>query len=337
MNFDSAKNILTKLWKHQVFSHIFFWISAFVLIFVTVNIWESSLLALKIAAIIVVPAPIPVYLHFYVLTHFFETRRYKWYIISLIAIIIGSGFLTELIFWIIVNDPESHTSGILLSVFYILFSSALKYFRHGIRQQYRLQEVEFKQLQTELALLKSQVNPHFFFNTLNNLYALSLDKSDRVPEVILKISELMRYVLESSMKKDVILAQEVEFLQNYIDLEKLRFSAEKDIKFEISGKLDDKKIAPMLLIPFVENSFKHGANSTTADFFVHINLFIKENLLSLSVENNKQENYKTDPDASPRSGLMNLKRRLELLYPDRHRLQIEENAKLFKIDLEIRL
>jgi len=337
MKLNSLKNILIQLWNNQIFRHFSFWLVAFTLLYLTVQIWESASLALEIAAIIIIPAPVPVYLHFFVLKQLFEKRKYALYGISLIIIIIGSGFFVEFIFWIIVNDPNSHTSGIGLAIFYLVFSTALKYYRQGIKSKYRIQEVEFKQLQTELALLKSQVNPHFFFNTLNNLYALSLDRSERVPETILKISNLMRYVLDSSNKKDVELNQEIEFLKDYIALEKLRFSAESDIQFQINGQTEGKRIAPMLLIPFIENSFKHSANSATDNFYIHIDLLINENGLSFSVKNNKGENYNADSQSFSKSGLNNVKRRLELLYPNKHKLMIQENTKSYEVNLEIKL
>lgn len=337
MKLKSFKNIVIKLWSNQIFRQLSFWLGAFALLYLTVNIWESASLALEITTIIIIPAPVPVYLHFFILRQFFEKRKYVPYVISLIIIIIGSGFLVEFIFWIIVNDPNSHTSGIGLAIFYLIFSTALKYYRQGIKNKYRLQEAEFKQLQTELALLKSQVNPHFFFNTLNNLYALSLDKSERVPEMILKISNLMRYVLDSSNKKDVELNREIEFLKDYIALEKLRFRTESDIQFQIIGQTDGKRIAPMLLIPFIENSFKHGANSATDNFYIHIDLLINENGLSFSVKNNKSQNFNVYSQSSSKSGLNNVKRRLELLYPDKHKLMIQENTESYDVNLEIKL
>jgi two-component system LytT family sensor kinase len=337
MKLNSLKNILIKQLRNQVFHHIIFWLGAFILLYLTVEIWEPSSLAFEIAAIIVIPAPVPVYLHFFVLKQFFERRRYIPYVLSLIIIVIVSGFLVEYIFWIIVNDPNSHTSGIGLAIFYLAFSTALKYYRQGIKNKYRLQEAEFKQLQTELALLKSQVNPHFFFNTLNNLYALSLGKSERVPEMILKISNLMRYVMDSSRKKEVELNQEIEFLKNYIALEKLRFRTESDIQFQINGQTEGKRIAPLLLIPFIENSFKHGANSTIGNFYIHMKFIINENGLSFLIKNNKQENYKADSPSSLKSGLNNVKRRLELLYPNKHKLEIQEKIASYEVHLEISL
>ena len=335
MKSNTDNNIFKKLSNNQIHYHILFWIGAFVLFYLTALIWETSSLALEIAAIIVIPAPLPVYLHLYVLKQFFEKRKYLPYVVSLIIIIIGGGFLTEFIFWIIVNDPNSHTSGILVVIFYLVFSTAIKYYRQGIKSKYRLQETEFKQLQTELALLKSQVNPHFFFNTLNNLYALSLDNSEQVPGVILKISDLMRYVMESSKKKVVTVSQEIEFLQNYIALEKLRLNPDSDIRFQINGDTNGKMIAPMLFIPFVENSFKHCTNSITGNLFIHIDLAVKENLLNFSVKNSNGEDVASK--SSSKSGLENVKRRLELLYPAKHQLTIEKCQESFNVNLAIEL
>ena len=122
------------------------------------------------------------------------------------------------------KDPDSHTSGLGIAIMFIVMSTGFRYYGRGVKQQYLLQEAEFKRVQAELAVLKSQVNPHFFFNTLNNLYALSLDKSNRVPDVILKLSELMRYVLDSSQKKTVPLEDELRFIGNFVELERIAHS-----------------------------------------------------------------------------------------------------------------
>lgn len=337
MRFNTKNNILKKLWQNQVFRHILYWCSACAFIYLNMVIWESPLDIIKIILILILPAVIPVYLHFYIHKRFFEQRRYLPYILLLIVIIIGTQFLGEILIRIIEKDSDTHASGAAMAIFAIIFTTSLKYYRKGAKQQIKLQEAEYRQLQTELALLKSQVNPHFFFNTLNNLYALSLDKSERVPEVILKISALMRYVLENSNNKEVELTQEIDFLQSYLSLEKLRLSNNNDIKFNVAGNMDGKIIAPMLLIPFIENSFKHGVSASTNSNYVHIDLRIKSNDLFFSVENNKRKIYKANQQPSSRLGLKNVKRRLELLYPDRHKLDIEEKENSYKVNLEIKL
>ena len=337
MQFTTKKDILKKLWGNLVFRHLCYWFSTCIFIYLNMVIWEAPLDIIKMIAILILPTIIPVYLHFYIHKRFFEQRRYLPYILLLIVIIIGAQFLGDVIIRIIEKDVDTHSSGAATAIFAIILSTSVKYYRKGVKQQYQLQEAKSKQLQTELALLKSQVNPHFFFNTLNNLYALSLDKSERVPEVILKISDLMRYMLESSKNKKVELIQEINFLQNYLSLERLRMSTKSDVNFNVAGKADGKMIAPMLLIPFIENSFKHGISTSTKNKYIHIDLKIEENNLLFFAENNKQENNKEDEHSSSKSGLKNVTRRLELLYPDRHKLEIEEKEKSYKVNLEIKL
>ena len=334
----SIKNIsLVRLWENIICRHIIYWMGGFAFFFLIVRIWEPFPAALEIATIIILPGFIPVYLHIYIFNIFFEQRKYALYVVTLILVIIGAQFLTDILVQVVINDPDTHTSGAGTAIFFIVFTTAFKYYKKGIKQQYRLQEAESKQLQTELALLKSQVNPHFFFNTLNNLYALSLDRSERVPEVILKISDLMRYVLESSNNKMVELNREIIFLQNYLSLEKLRLSTNSDVKFNVAGQTDGKTIAPMLLIPFIENSFKHGVSASTSSNYVLMDLKIEGNELFFSIENNKQENYRANEQSSSKSGLKNVTRRLELLYPNRYKLNIEENKKSYKVNLQIKL
>jgi sensor histidine kinase YesM len=330
-------NIIEKLWSKQVFRHIIYWLCAYGFIYLTVFFWDSPSLAFKISTILILPAPIPVYLHFYVQQKFFKQRRYLLYVLSFIIIVIVSAFIIEALFSIIINEPGSHTSGIATAIFYIVITTGFKYYRDGVKQQILLQAVEFKQVETELALLKSQVNPHFFFNTLNNLYALSLDKSDLVPEVILKISDLMRYVLDSSKKKTVQLSEEIHFLESYVELEKLRLSGEANIQISVSGNINGKKIAPMLLAPLVENSFKHGLSASVKDGFIHMNFISDGNDFQFIIENHKLTPTQQEQNCSSKMGLENMKRRLELLYPESHQLIIEENEMMYKVKLEIRL
>lgn len=245
MTFTMKNNIVKKLWQNTIFRHIFYWICGYVFFCLNVIIWEPLPTAFTVASIIILPGLIPVYLHFYLHKRYFKQRRYLLYIFFVIVILIGAQFLGEVIIRIIEKDADTHTSGAATALFFIVLTTTLHYYKKGVKQQFKLQEAESKQLQTELALLKSQVNPHFFFNTLNNLYALSLDKSERVPEVILKISDLMRYVLDSSKRKIVPLSNEFHFLESYIALERLRLSDNMDIQISMNGNLDGVSIEPM--------------------------------------------------------------------------------------------
>ncbi|MFH1999715.1 MAG: histidine kinase, partial [Planctomycetota bacterium] len=195
-----------------------------------------------------------------------------------------------------------------------------------------LQEAEVERTRAELSLLKAQVNPHFFFNTLNSLYALSLDRSERVPEVILKLSALMRYVLEGSNREETALEDELSFIEDYVELEKLRISGNPDIRVEKKGDLSGKLIAPMILVPFVENGFKHGINTMVGDGYLLIRLKVEEGNLEFVVKNSRTAGK---PDSTG-MGLKNVKRRLELLYPGSHDLSIHERDDWFEIGLRIK-
>ncbi|MEI8085764.1 MAG: histidine kinase [Paludibacter sp.] len=186
----------------------------------------------------------------------------------------------------------------------------------------------------ELSFLKSQVNPHFLFNTLNGIYALSLEESKKTPDAIVKLSELMRYVI-SEINKDVVpLKNEIYYLQNYIDLQKLRLEDTVDVKFEISNFKDELQIAPLLLIPFVENAFKYGVNPES-NSYIEIKLLLVENEMEFSVTNKKV--------ALPNlfiqngTGLANVKRRLVLMYPAAYKLQIDETEQDYGIKLNLKL
>lgn len=332
--FRASVMTLKKIWWSSVIlRHLVFWVSAALFFLLTVYIVENFRTAVIISVFVFAPAPIPVYLHFLSMKLFFEKRKYVCYAISLVLILVFSGFIFERVFYFMVNDPDSHIAGIPLALFFIVLTTGMKYFKAGITKQYRFQEDRFKQVQAELTLLKSQVNPHFFFNTLNSLYALSLEKSDQVPDVILKLSGLMRYVLDSSNKTAVPLEDEVQFLKSYISLERFRFPEHTDIRISLNGDFKKHLIAPMLLIPFVDNSFKHGLGSSIENGYIHVGISIERNNLKFFIENNKPEQEPRDSTKSPGVGLENVKRRLSLLYPGRHRLNIVDNPKSYRVEL----
>ncbi|HEY5826526.1 MAG TPA: histidine kinase, partial [Cyclobacteriaceae bacterium] len=193
-------------------------------------------------------------------------------------------------------------------------------------------ELEKEKLAAELKLLKSQINPHFLFNTLNNLYALTLNHSSKSPEVVYKLSQLMSYMLYDSNQSEVSLEKEVEYIQNYIALEKIRYS-NLDISMNVFDELKDVRIAPLLILPFVENSFKHGASSQLSSGFIRIDISVQAQTLVIKVENSK-----IDPEIPRRPsgiGLQNLRKRLELIYPERHTLQIFDEEDVYLVILKI--
>jgi LytS/YehU family sensor histidine kinase len=218
-----------------------------------------------------------------------------------------------------------------------LFAS-VKLFEFWFMNQKRNQELEKEKMESELKFLKSQIHPHFLFNTLNNLYALTLDKSDRAPEVVVKLSDLLSYMLYECNAPLVPLAKEVQLLQDYLDLEKIRYPNELKVDFEVFGRVNGKNIAPLVLLPFVENGFKHGLSKQINYPWINITLEIEDYLLRFLVENNRPKIEKADETGySEGIGLKNVRRRLDLIYGDQYTLDISGNADTFSINLQLKL
>jgi len=184
----------------------------------------------------------------------------------------------------------------------------------------------------ELTALKAQLNPHFLFNTLNSIYYLARKKSDSTPDMILKLSNLMRFVLTDTKTEWISLEKEVGCIQEYIDLQRLRLTDKTKVVFEQSGEVTDQLIAPLLLLPFVENAFKYGVSSRTSST-ISIFLSINKNKLVFIVRNGKMNSV--SESESTGTGLKNVKRRLDLSYPDKHALMIQETDEVFAAELKI--
>jgi two-component system LytT family sensor kinase len=213
-------------------------------------------------------------------------------------------------------------------------STIVKIVAEWARQIRERQELEHKTMQSELRFLKSQINPHFLFNTLNNLYALTLKKSDDAPEIVIKLAEMMRYMLYDCNERQVPLIKEINYIQNYLDLERLRQSKDAEIRFEVKGESDDQQIAPLLFIPFLENSFKHGMTDLLGQGYVHIHLAAEKQMVNFSIENTKSPSRPSqNTKRSGGIGLENIRRRLQLLYPGKYELKIEETPNTYRVNL----
>jgi two-component system, LytTR family, sensor kinase len=194
-------------------------------------------------------------------------------------------------------------------------------------------ETELKFREAELKLLKAQIQPHFLFNTLNNLYSLSIAKSDKTSEVILKISDLLNYIIYECSKEKVPLNKEVEFICNYIELEKLRYDDSLKVTIDISGNLN-YQIIPMILYTFVENSFKHGASKDTGSAKINMSIQIINHKMRFSIVNSKT----ADTIFQVRGiGIENAKKRLQLIYPECHTLTIKEEEKIYSVTMDLQL
>lgn len=192
-----------------------------------------------------------------------------------------------------------------------------------------------EKLKSEVAYLKAQINPHFLFNTLNSLYALTLEKSDEAPEAILKLSDIMRYVVIESSHEKVELQKEISYIQNYIELQKLRVDERTDFRLQISGKIDEQVITPLIFIPFIENAFKYSLNPNQ-NSFIHININILAKSVEMDIKNSKAKSYPKNHKKS-NTGIQNTKKRLMYIYPNQHRLKITDSENVFHINLKINI
>lgn len=220
------------------------------------------------------------------------------------------------------------------------FVAAIKITLDYLKEHKRVADLEKTQLETELQFLKNQISPHFFFNTLNNIYSLSVIKSNKTPKIILKLSELMRYMLYDTKAKRQSLQNEILCIQNYLDLERVRYDDSLEVNMYISGDIQDKEIAPILLLTFVENAFKHGANKNIGKVKIDINFKIKEKFLYFTITNPMPlvTNHKDNLKQSSGIGLENVKKRLALGYEKNdYKLAIHNKNNKFIVKLKIKV
>jgi len=248
-------------------------------------------------------------------------------------------YLVDHVIWRESLKPQSELFGInhvftvMIGELYVIgLTTAIKLGKDWFQEQKRNRDLEKKNLETELDFLKSQIQPHFFFNTLNNLYALTLVKSDLAPDIVLKLSELMSYVLYDARSKKVALIKEIGYLQHYLDLESLRFGNRLEINFDIEGNIEGKQIPPLILLTFLENMFKHGVNHHAGTIEVSISLKIENNSLTFATENPTTHTPSVQAEKSG-IGLKNIRRRLDLLFPQTYTLHIGQEKDLYKVKL----
>ncbi|WP_298540003.1 histidine kinase [uncultured Aquimarina sp.] len=269
--------------------------------------------------------------HFVLIPSVFDKRRYFLYTILLIGSVFFVAYLKG--YW------KDGWYGVYKMIFFLIYTTgagmAVFFLRRNMIIQREKEDKEKLQKEMELNYLKEQVNPHFFFNSLNSIYALSRQQSPETPDVVMQLSELMRYQLESSKKETVLLKEELEFIENYLLLEEKRLSKRCIVELVIEGNLSGLKISPMLLIPFVENAIKHGAQSTNEQSKIDIYATIKDTTLHFVVVNSKP----TVVIASNRNGLglENVRRRLGLLYPNAYTLNIADKGNEYHVNLTIDL
>lgn len=213
----------------------------------------------------------------------------------------------------------------------LIFSLLLK-----IRE--RLKQIETEKANAELSYLKAQINPHFLFNTLNSIYSLAILKNEKTADAVVKLSDMMRYVLNDSNANFVVLEKELNYISNYIELQRMRLTSNVKLTYVCEGSVIDKKIAPLVLIPFIENAFKHGTNVISSPE-IQILIHKEQNSLVVEVKNKfiKSIQNNTQSDKNHGIGLVNVKRRLEMLYPANHVLDINAEDGWYSVYLSLEI
>lgn len=339
-----------------VMQHLAFWTVTILYQAISYG-WENTdALTFRLApALITASLPITIiitYINLYVLMPlYYYHEKYIRYMVSLIFLIIMGGmlmrFFTHVLIlpWEQLHDPQRYQQEIKrfwipvrilrLSIELcpvLAVTMVIQLMRNAYDRERNLRELAQEKFSAEMALLKAQINPHFFFNTLNTLYGLILKKSEKAAKFALRLSDLMHYMLYEARAEKVLLKDEISHLENYIAIEQMRFADRLDLSFQFSGDISGKMIAPLLLLPFVENAFKHGISEDAG--WITINIKVIHNRLFLKVENSCPGKAKKSVHGL---GLANVRRRLELTYPGNYALQLTNNNPIFEIDLKLDL
>ncbi len=280
---------------------------------------------------------------------FFYSKKYLLFFASLMGAIALFGIVEEGVLEKILTPNTKGLNDVTWQSIYWFYGEILvplmtfmtiKFVFDNFAQEQKLERIEQDRLTNELKLLKSQIQPHILFNSLNNLYHFALKKSDEVPGLILKLSNVLRYVLYEATDEKVPLANELAFIKDYIDLQEVQYQGRGEISCSIQEEeqQSQRRIAPFLLIPFIENSFKHSYGTKIRDVFVRVTISMEEQQFKLLVENNYEE------DGGSREsmvvggiGLVNVRKRLQLLYPNQHDLQIINDNQKYTVNLSIEL
>ena len=342
----NTTSLLLKIIRYKI-HHVLFWLVYFafwIFLYEPVvgfaNAFENAL------AIIILHGTAAYFNNYYLVPVFLRKRQYFLYFVSIFLTVSFICFI-HIIFLLwagTIEDAEKYSlwsieffinDGISIS-YTLAITMTLMFFKQWFEKERLADKLEKLNIETELKFLKSQINPHFLFNSLNSVYALILSKSDKAPEVVLKLSDILRYILYDGGEKVVGLKKEIEYLENYLELEKIRYGKRLKTQLDVQGETSGKEIAPMIFLPFIENSFKHGVNSNIGNTFITIQFMIDSKGLNFRIENNKPaQKLNETPDYQGGIGINNVKKRLNLLYPGKHTLLIDEEGDTFKVNLSI--
>ena len=341
--------------KNRIWSHVLFWVMYLVYFSLMYGSFNDDYLKGLFEVLFTLPIKMAAtYLTLYwLIPTFIDKERYFAFTIVLLVMAVGFGYVDRLVlhaFWVPKYLPDydytlyplthlgkaiQRTTNVYTVV---LAAAAIKLIKRNYQHERLAQELNQQKLDAELKFLKAQIHPHFLFNTLNTLYSLTLQNSPISSQVVIRLSNLLDYMLYDCNVARIPLRKEVQQIQNLIELEKLRYGDRLDVGFSQNGEISNRDIPPLLLLPFIENAFKHGVSQEIEDAFISIDLTVKEEQLVLRVENSRSAgDGQTAADYTKGIGLRNVRRRLELIYGEHYELQVFEEEETFMIVLRIPL
>lgn len=344
-------DFISKLIRNRWLQHVLFWMLSFwILLHFFAYSNDLSKTDWIYTGLFHLPLMLAVYINLRgLIPLLLNSKRYLFYALTLFVLTLFTAWFLQFTF-------EVLTDYIFPGYYFISYYELADYFKFGLaylvlttllklskgwfelyETKQLLEKLKSEKLQTELMALKGQINPHFLFNSLNSIYSLSIENEPVAPQFILKLSDVLRYMIYEANVEKVPLKKEIEYLENYVELQRLRVDEKVKIVFETDRKIKDQQIAPLLLIPLVENGFKHGVKGDVENAFINIFIKIEGPQFSFSVENNKGQVDEVEPAGYKGIGLQNVQRRLDLLYPGKHQMKIADNQKTFKVDLKLEL
>ncbi len=347
------------LGRYPVIKHLCFWFAAFLLLtYIYGTAYGNFELGVKVILMLLPVHLVYFYLvDYFVVRHFYIKGHYFKAFLAALAIMIFIAFLYRVV-EIFITDPYIYRfykardsqfvwprvkmtplQQLFKSILFVTAierSNAVVWIGITLRLFTLSHERKQSALQAELSSLKAQLHPHFLFNSLNNIYSLSLDKSEKTPEVVLGISNILRYSLYECTAQQVSLKRDIEILEDYIKLEKIRYEERLELNLHIMNDTDNQQIAPLLMLPLVENAFKHGTAATIDTPWINIQLQVAGNHLTLNISNSKPE-ITNSRDSEGKIGIENVRKRLNLLYPGRHSLDFFDEQDCFITLLNIDL
>jgi len=346
---DSRWFVLIEKFSDWKIHHVLFWICYFFFwVFVYKDFYTDVLLLYKVTGIyLLAHAFIYYFTHYFLVARLFKDKSGYLLVISFFAtaFLVAIG-MYGIMKWGLFLDLESLFNSQTTQIIFIFGSSnvftpgillAIKSFMENRKNLRHAEALEKQRLETELQYLKSQVNPHFLFNTINSIFVLIKIDPDKASETLIKLSNLLRSQLYEFSADKIDMEKELEYLENYIELEKIRKGNRLSLEFEKEGSLEGFQLAPLMLIPFLENCFKHLSTHTDQPNVVKIKLKRNTQGLQAMFYNTTEPSSRSNSDEVGGIGLANIKRRLELVYPNRYSLDIEKGKEDFKVNLKLQL